>query len=352
MTACAVVAMAGFLAACSGGGGSSSASTAPTPDQHGSAASPTSSAATTNGEHAHGSDHPYPSGTPTAAGREAADALVRDTLEAVAPFEEVETAKARGYLQAMPYAFGEVGAAHYLSPTALTDGRTLDPENPEGLIYLKTSAGEHVFLGVMYVAMDGPAPEIGGPMTPWHTHRELCLSRAALVPVLASGECHGRGFPVVQEMIHVWWVPNPNGPFAHELPAEAAAEATGLTVEELGPLPVVDEPRMRTALANALALDAAQIRDRYEAGESLDEMATAQGVDPATVRAAVADVYRADLADGVTRDHLTDPLAAQIGRFLDAQVDLLMTGHIGAEATEPETVDFGYPCVDIGCLVQ
>ena len=341
------------LAACGSGGGASPSATATAGASHGHAAGPSAGGAATHGDHHGGTEHPYPSGTPTAEQQAAADALVRATLEGVEPFDDIDVARGQGYEQAMPYAFGEIRAAHYLSVEALTDRTTLDPERPEGLIYLRTPDGADVFIGVMYIAMGGPAPDIAGPLTPWYRHPELCMSGFSIVPLTAAGECTRPGTPIVQEMIHVWAVPNPLGPFAHVLPADAAGEAAGLPTSDVAPVPFVDEALLRTAVSATLGLDKGEIRQRFDAGESIAEIAAAEGVSADDLAGALADVYTAELDAAVADEEATELLALAATRFLDQQVPLLLEAHQGDPGTAATDVtEFGYPCVDIGCLVE
>jgi hypothetical protein len=60
-------------------------------------------------------------------------------------------------------------------------------------------------------------PELGGPLTQWHIHDNLCFTPNAVVAGLtkADGTCTP---PLVKPepvpMIHVWIVPHKCGPFA------------------------------------------------------------------------------------------------------------------------------------------
>lgn len=350
------VVLAAVLTACSSG----DPSPTPTATSHGRGAGPSPTqtdpaavATAAASGHAHASDHPRPSGTPSAEQQRAADELVRATREAMEPFEDIGFAASSGYFQGMPYTFDQIRAAHYFSVDALVDGGTLDPERPEGLIYLRTAGGEDVLLGVMYIAMHGPGPEIGGPLTAWHAHPELCISGFAVQPILASGECVDGAWRVFEDMIHVWSVPNPAGPFAHLLPAEAAAEITGQSEADVAPIPIVAERPMGAAVATALELSPARVSQRFDGGETLDEMATSEGIAIGAVTDAVSEVYTADVDAAVADGELTRELADEVIRFLAAQVPLLLATRPGDPAAQPSvTTDFGYPCVDTGCLIE
>jgi len=63
-------------------------------------------------------------------------------------------------------------------------------------------------------------PDVGGALTQWHIHNNLCFTDDPVSPHVAgltdsAGNCHA---PQVKlepvPMIHVWITPNPCGPFA------------------------------------------------------------------------------------------------------------------------------------------
>ena len=63
-------------------------------------------------------------------------------------------------------------------------------------------------------------PDVGGPLTQWHIHNNLCFTDDKVAPHVAgltdaNGDCRP---PLVKllpvPMIHVWIVPHPCGPFA------------------------------------------------------------------------------------------------------------------------------------------
>lgn len=93
------------------------------------------------------------------------------------------------------------------------DGRILDPQRPETLVYARGPHGP-VLLGAMF-QMPGfgeAGPAVGGPLTVWHGHEQICFS---LVPptmtgiVSPLGGCPVGSFtiPRTNEMMHVWTVP-------------------------------------------------------------------------------------------------------------------------------------------------
>ena len=60
-----------------------------------------------------------------------------------------------------------------------TDGRILDPKHPESLVY-EMRNGKETLVAAMYMLELGQTfadvPDIGGPLTQWHVHRDLCLT--------------------------------------------------------------------------------------------------------------------------------------------------------------------------------
>lgn len=306
------------------------------------AATPSPAAATAVGTmlpHDHHADDGS-GGTPTAGEQAAADR-----------FADIEAARAGGYVQMMPFWFGDIPAAHFLSLAAATDDQVLDPEHPEGLIYLRTADGRLVLLGAMFVAPTGTGPRVGGPLVEWHTHPELCLGRDAIVPVLASGDCARPSRPIAFEMTHVWLVPNRLGAFAHVLPLEDAAAATGQTVDRLRPVPLVDDAVLQDAVGRVLRLGSGDIGRRAADGQSTAEMAAAQGVSRQTLVGAVDDAVAAEL--GLAVDGGRNPAAVQrlVARFVAAQTGLFLDLRGKGADAAPETTAFGYPCVRVTCLV-
>ncbi|MDQ1520228.1 MAG: hypothetical protein QOI55_1301, partial [Actinomycetota bacterium] len=82
-------------------------------------------------------------------------------------------------------------------------------------------------VGVMYMNADRPGPQIGGPLTVWHTHcqqRMPCITaNGRLVPAEAA---HCRLDQQAHDwMLHVWLVPNPGGVFAFEMVSPTAGSS-------------------------------------------------------------------------------------------------------------------------------
>ena len=109
---------------------------------------------------------------------------------------------------------------HYVKREFITDGRVLDPERPEFLLYYKTDEGMHL-AGLMFLVAepDQFGPQIGGPLTVWHFHvwsRPVCLWGDLLVWAMPdeSGKCEeGTPSQYSPQMLHLWFFDRPEGQF-------------------------------------------------------------------------------------------------------------------------------------------
>jgi hypothetical protein len=275
---------------------------------------PTADAAGSHGEHDHG--HLGEDTPPTAAEQAAADRLVAATRLGAARYTDSTTAEQDGYRQVTPFAFYGARAAHFQRDLAIIDGRLLDPRRPEHLIYLKTADGRLTLIGVMYLAPPGQGLPIGGPLTSWHTHRDLCANRRGVVPILPTGTCLSGTSPLQLEMLHVWLVDHPEGPFA-EAPPPSAVTVTTPWDDTGGSLAAVasllDWRELLGGIGDLLALSPDEVARRMGAGESWAEMAVERGV----ARSALEEV----VAGQLTRDY---DRAVANGDMTPAQRDLLV----------------------------
>jgi len=173
----------------------------------------------------------YPPGAqPTLEQRNAADQLIERCERAVQKhgWEDFQKALADGFklLQA--------DRRHYYNEEYVFDERVLDPEHPEFLMYYDTPQGKRLVGFMFYVA--GPmdrGPQIGGPLTVWHYNLfstavcPLGLARGhnrrgkgllRVAEVDERGRC-ARGIPTHRgrEMLHVWLIRHPQGPFGTQM---------------------------------------------------------------------------------------------------------------------------------------
>ncbi|WP_433497449.1 hypothetical protein ACQP1K_21190 [Sphaerimonospora sp. CA-214678] len=104
------------------------------------------------------------------------------------------------------------GVRQLAKPELLGDGVALDPTRPEALIYHERPDGSSTLLGVVYMMPPGlPAPVIGGPLTPWQQRPAPC----------PAGSCESA--PGMSNMLYVWLVDYPTGPFGDATGADLKA---------------------------------------------------------------------------------------------------------------------------------
>ena len=147
---------------------------------------------------------------PTPAERAAATELVLATRSALARYADPQVAAADGYNVAGMHGLD----FHATNPAYEHDGRIFDPAHPETLVYAVAPGGRPVLLGAMFQmpSIGEPGPTIGGPLTVWHAHEQVCvtLTPPGLAGLLSPmGMCPIGSFdlPLTAQMIHVWIVP-------------------------------------------------------------------------------------------------------------------------------------------------
>jgi len=161
---------------------------------------------------------PVSADPPTAQQQRAAADLAARTRASLARYTDIRAALAAGYRPAL----ARTGlSVHLEDKAAERDGRVLDPDRPELLMYA-IADGRATLLSAVYTmpraGQAGPTP--GGPLTRWHAHNG-CLS---LLPpgfsvVDAYGGCPALSVQVtLPVMMHVWVVDNPGGPYADQVP--------------------------------------------------------------------------------------------------------------------------------------
>jgi hypothetical protein len=233
----AAIAIAGALAA-----GRPAQSPSGSPTMRGVAAVATAAlvipamVATTSHSHP-GHDHPQAvpylatlpvdlGGVPGVSDEEVADAeaLVTESLQKLPRFADIATIVAMGY---RTIGDADTGFEHFVNWELVSDGRVLDPDYPESLVFIVDSTtGEKVLGAAMFMANSGDTldtvPTLGGTLVQWHIHNDLCFQgedNAWLVAdVISPGlECPPATFRLAQSvvpMVHVWIVPHECGPFA------------------------------------------------------------------------------------------------------------------------------------------
>ena len=164
------------------------------------------------------------SGTPgvTAAEQLRAETLLKNTMRDLPKYASPATAYAAGYRS---IGDASTGDEHYVNWAYLDDGRILDSKYPESLVY-EFPHGTPKLVAAMYILPLGSrftdAPDVGGALTQWHVHNNLCLVDSPTDPLakIISGlvaidqECPAGSSKASVPMLHVWIVSNPCGPFA------------------------------------------------------------------------------------------------------------------------------------------
>lgn len=150
----------------------------------------------------------------------AAENLIAVTLLRLPRFADPSVAEANGY-----HSIGDAGTGyeHYVNWPSINDDRILDPDAPESLVY-QVIDGQKTLVAAMYMLPDGvtldQVPELGGRLTQWHIHDNLCYSLDPIAPKVVGlrepgGPCREGQRPGRENaMIHVWIVPHECGPFA------------------------------------------------------------------------------------------------------------------------------------------
>lgn len=150
----------------------------------------------------------------------AAENLVAVTLLRLPRFADPAVAEAHGYHS---IGDGGTGYEHYVNWSAINDEHILDPDVPESLVY-QVIGGEKTLVAAMFMLPDDvtldDVPELGGRLTQWHVHDDLCYSLDPVAPRVVGlrepgGTCREGQRPGNENaMIHVWIVPHECGPFA------------------------------------------------------------------------------------------------------------------------------------------
>lgn len=145
-----------------------------------------------------------------------AENLVAITLLRLPRFADPAAVEAMGFTS---IGDGFLGHEHYLSAANMNDDRILDPDYPESLVY-DTSVTPKRLAAAMFMLNPGDTladvPELGGALTQWHVHDNLCFAGSRVAGITdQAGNC-GPGLEKGAQtpMIHVWIEPNPCGPFA------------------------------------------------------------------------------------------------------------------------------------------
>jgi hypothetical protein len=182
---------------------------------HTDASIPTGGTAGLDGAHAH-SHIVTSSGPPTAEQIARAATLIEATKRAIPKWADPKAAEAAGFrsIQSPKSDF-----VHYVNFRWLNDDKVLDPDQPESLVYRSTdgTVAGYRLESAMYIlpSFGYPIPDVGGSLTPWHNHGDLCFGAGGMiVGTTAKGACPpGSSNLKTPDMLHVWIVDHPDGPF-------------------------------------------------------------------------------------------------------------------------------------------
>jgi hypothetical protein len=149
-----------------------------------------------------------------------AEKLISDTIVDLRRYTSPSVAYAAGYRS---IGDADTGDEHYINWSYVNDGHILDPLRPESIVY-EYRNGTQRAVAAMYMLSFGSTfaavPDVGGPLTQWHVHRDLCLTDDPVHKTLSgqvsvNGVCpSGTSKAGNTPMLHAWIVPNPCGPFA------------------------------------------------------------------------------------------------------------------------------------------
>jgi hypothetical protein len=172
-------------------------------------------------------------GVPGVSAQEQAEAeeLVTVSLQTLPQFADIPTIEAMGYRS---IGDADTGYEHFMNWPLINDGRVLDPNYPESLVFVVDPAtGDKQLGAAMYMANADDTletvPDLGGELVQWHIHNDLCFAgetnawRVAGDTAPSPEECRPGTFRLSQvlvPMVHVWIIPHECGPFA-------ALEGTG-----------------------------------------------------------------------------------------------------------------------------
>ena len=145
-----------------------------------------------------------------------AENLLAVTLARLPKFSDPAVDESMGFVS---IGDGFLGYEHYLNADNMNDDKLLDPDYPESLVF-DTSVTPKRLVAAMFMLNTGDTladvPDLGGKLTQWHVHDNLCFSGPRVVGLTnAEGDCAaGLRKGDATPMIHVWIESHPCGPFA------------------------------------------------------------------------------------------------------------------------------------------
>src|ERR1700728_1744729 len=174
---------------------------------------------------------------PTAAQVQAAANLNKETDASLVRFENVNNAIAAGYT----YRLATNGEEHLLYDGGNPSYQGLNPQDPSSLVYAINVKGHApILLGAMYLMGQGNGPQVGGGLTRWHSHLEVCRGNRIIIAgfnLALRGHCDPSTWTdtYTTQMLHVWVVPYPGGVFSDDLSTAATTAAARAALAETRP---------------------------------------------------------------------------------------------------------------------
>lgn len=151
-----------------------------------------------------------------------AEQLIFITREVLPKFSTPEIAMQNGFTSIGDAA---TGVEHYINWNYINDEYELNPLYPESLVFAVGPNNSRRLVSAMYMLGDeytlDTVPNVGGVLTQWHIHNNLCFDRDPMVHgstrvvgvTSSDGPCRF-GIKLRQNpMLHVWLEPQACGPF-------------------------------------------------------------------------------------------------------------------------------------------
>jgi hypothetical protein len=139
------------------------------------------------------------------------------------------------------YRLATNGEEHLLCANCSNSYAGLNPKDPSSLVYATNVKGHApILLGAMYLMGQGNGPQVGGGLTRWHAHLEVCRGGRIIIAgfgVALRGHCDPSTwkYQYTTQMLHVWVVPYPGGVFSDDLSTAATTAAAKAALAETKP---------------------------------------------------------------------------------------------------------------------
>lgn len=152
-----------------------------------------------------------------------AEDLLYRTREILPKFASTKTALKNGFTSIQD---AGTGVEHYINWSYINDEHELNPDYPESLVYQVGAGGKRTLVSAMYMVGDeydlATVPDVGGALTQWHIHNNLCFDQDPSVTGVTrvvgvtseNGPCSFGIKLNPNPMLHVWLIPQKCGPFA------------------------------------------------------------------------------------------------------------------------------------------